>query len=200
MLPEHANDTKNLAGPKSGREEKRGSSLVKELLDWVRSAAVALLIVFLLHQFLFQLSTVKGHSMVPTLLEGEWLFVNKLVYLTGTPERGEIVILKDPDPALPQREYLVKRIIGIAGDRVEIRNGQVFVNGHPLAEPYVDARTGGDFGPFVVPQGQFFLMGDNRHRGASKDSRSFGAVSAKLIEGRADLILWPFGQLSRLTN
>ncbi len=94
------------------------SRAVRELLDWLKALVVAVVIVFILNQFVFHLSKVEGHSMDPTLADGEWLFVNKAIYLIREPKIGDIVILENP---LGGREkYLVKRIVGIPGDTIEI--------------------------------------------------------------------------------
>ncbi|MEF3313638.1 signal peptidase I [Paenibacillus sp. GYB004] len=180
-------------------EEPKGQSLAAELWDWTKSIAVALVIVILLNLYVFNLSTVKGHSMEPTLREKEWLFVNKFVYLVGHPNRGDVVILKDPDMQSVEKQYLVKRVVAIPGDQVEIRGGKLYVNGDTVAEPYTDIKIeDGDRGPVVVEEGRYFVMGDNRHQNASKDSRIFGTVSEKAIQGRADFILWPIDQMGGL--
>jgi signal peptidase I len=177
----------------------RTTSLAAEIWDWVKSISIALIVVILLNLYVFNLSTVKGHSMEPTLKEKEWLFVNKIVYMTGHPKRGDVVILKDPEMTNVDRQFLVKRVVAISGDKVEIRSGKLYVNGEHVQEPYTDNRIeDGDRGPFVVEEARYFVMGDNRHQGASKDSRIFGSVEAGMIQGRADFILWPFGKAGTL--
>ena len=172
--------------------DKPAKSWARELWDWVKSIATAVVIVILLNTFVFNLSTVKGQSMEPTLKEKEWLYVNKFVYWIGDPKRGDVVILKDPDSTDPERQYLVKRVVGVPGDKVEVRGGKLYVNGVEADEPYTDIRIeDGNWGPLVVEEGRYFVMGDNRHRGASKDSRMFGTVDREAIQGRADFILWP---------
>ncbi|TMV45140.1 signal peptidase I [Paenibacillus mesophilus] len=174
-------------------------SVAEELWDWTKSIAVALVIVILLNMFVFNLSTVKGHSMEPTLREKEWLFVNKLTFLIGHPDRGDVVILKDPDMQSVDRQYLVKRVVATPGDKVEIRGGKLYVNGEAVSEPYTDIKIeDGDRGPIVVEEGRYFVMGDNRHQLASKDSRTFGTVPEKAIQGRAEFILWPLRQMGGL--
>lgn len=171
----------------------RTKSMSAEIWEWVKSISIALVIVIVLNLYIFNLSTVKGHSMEPTLKEKEWLFVNKIVYITGNPQRGDVVILKDPEMTGADRQFLVKRVVAVPGDKVEIRNGKLYVNGTTVQEPYTDNRIeDGDRGPFVVEVDRYFVMGDNRHLGASKDSRMFGSVASGMIQGRADFILWPF--------
>ena len=175
-------------------------SFTHELWDWTKSILVALLVVILVHQFGFNLSTVRGHSMDPTLGDGEWLFVNKAITYLKAPGRGEIVILKEPEKlTLPQHPLLVKRVIAIAGDEVQSREGALYVNGDKVTEPYADTHIeDGDFGPTAVGQGQIFVMGDNRHRAASADSRMFGVIPTSLVQGRAEFVLWPLDVAAKL--
>ena len=188
--------------PKPDKPEKPGrptSKWAAELWDWTRTLSIALTVVLLLHFFVFNLSTVEGQSMEPTLYEGGWLFVNKFSYLIGDPDRGEVVILKDPTDRLEKKEYLVKRVVGVPGDTIEIREGLLYRNGELIVESYTDTVIDDlDFGPYKVDEGMYFVMGDNRHARASLDSRSFGAVSQDLIRGRADFILWPIAKLNAL--
>ncbi|UVI30887.1 signal peptidase I [Paenibacillus spongiae] len=184
---------------KPDKQRRPAARWASELWDWVRTLSIALTVVLLLHFFVFNLSTVEGQSMEPTLYEGEWLFVNKFSYLIGGPDRGEVVILKDPTNRLEKKEYLVKRVIGVPGDTIEIREGQLYRNGELIVEPYTDTEIEDlDFGPYKVDEGMYFVMGDNRHARASLDSRSFGAVSEDLIRGRADFILWPIAKLNAI--
>jgi signal peptidase I len=165
-----------------------------ELWDWIKSIAIALALVILIHQFVFNLSTVKGHSMKPTLLDGEWLFINKLVYWIGDPQRGDIVIFKEHAPEVDNPPYLVKRVVGVAGDKLEIHAGRLYVNGQAVEEPYTDTRIQDDMAEVTIREGHLFVMGDNRHAGASKDSRSFGEIPVADIKGRAQFILWPISK------
>lgn len=171
----------------------------KELWDWTKALVVAVIIVLLLKQYVFQLSTVKKVSMEPTLHENEWLFVNKIALEIGSLERGDVVILKDPSEGTDRKEFLVKRIVGIPGDTLEIRAGELYINGDLKVEPYTDVKIeDGDFGPATVSPGHYFVMGDNRHKSASKDSRAFKEVPENLIQGRADLIVWPISRWTKL--
>lgn len=164
----------------------------KELWDWSKALIVALIVVLLLRAFVFQLSTVRMHSMEPTLYEGEWLFVNKISYEFGEPKRGDVVILKDPSDGPGKKEYLVKRVVGIPGDKLEIRGGRLYLNGELTVERYTNSKIeDGDYGPTQVREGHYFVMGDNRHLNASKDSRSFNEVPQDMIKGKAEFIIWP---------
>jgi len=181
------------------QKASQASPVVSELVDWLKALIAAVVIVLVLNQFVFHLSRVEGHSMDPTLADGEWLFVNKLVYLWRQPRAGDIIILENP---LGGREkYLVKRIIGVPGDKIEIMGGKLYRNGEPVVEPYTDSVIeDGDWGPGVVPEGAFFVMGDNRRRGESNDSRNpyIGWIPETSIKGKADYILWPFGKIGNI--
>lgn len=185
--------------PIPGDEMRQTSRGMRELLDWLKALVVAVVIVFLLNQFVFHLSKVEGHSMDPTLADGEWLFVNKMIYLIRDPKIGEIVILENP---LGGREkYLVKRIIGVPGDTIEIANGRLYRNGEEVEETYTNSIIeDGNWGPIVVPEQSFFVMGDNRRRGESNDSRNsrIGPIPRELIKGKADYILWPLAQIGNI--
>jgi len=185
---------------RKSRTSKAGlSGWRKELWDWSKALIIAFTIVLLLRAFVFQLSTVRSISMQPTLYENEWLFINKIVYDFGKPKRGDVVILKDPSVGPDRKDYLVKRVIGEPGDTLEIRNGQLYINGTLIVEPYTDVKIeDGDFAPVTVSDGHYFVMGDNRHRNASKDSRAFKEVPEELIKGRGDFILWPISKWAKL--
>jgi signal peptidase I len=128
---------------------------------------------------------VQGHSMMPTLKEGEYLIINKLSYYLEEPERGDIVVLHYPRDR--SREY-IKRIIGLPGDQVEISNGQVRVNGVPLTEPYLNGTPTYSDQTWEVPEDSFFVMGDNRNN--SSDSRSWSFLPRSDIVGKASVIYW----------
>jgi signal peptidase I len=181
------------------RDEQSLKKKPSEIWEWTKSIGTALVIVLIIHYFIFNLSTVKGQSMQPTLYDGEWLFINKIGYIVGGPERGDIVILKDPNNRLGFREFLVKRIVGLPGETIEVSNEKLYINGVEYTEPYIDAEIqDGNYGPTVVPEGDFFVMGDNRHRYESTDSRIFGPVPEKLIKGKAQFIMWPLDKMGGL--
>lgn len=128
---------------------------------------------------------VQGHSMLPTLEEGEYLIINKLSYYLDEPRRGDIVVLHYPRDR--SREY-IKRVIGLPGDRVEVGNGQVRVNGVVLDEPYLNGAPAYRTQSWTVPEDQFFVMGDNRNN--SSDSRSWSFLPRSDIVGKAWVIYW----------
>jgi len=182
-----------------GPAEEHSTSFLREVWEWMKSLVVALCIVVLVHQFVFHLSMVKGASMKPTLEDGEWLFINKTIRYFGTPERGDVIVVKDPESEDSDHPFLVKRVVAVAGDEVHIRKGKLYINGEAVQEDYTDSLIeDGRIEPYKVKPGEVFIMGDNRHRYASLDSRTFGAVPLSKVEGRAEWIVWPFHKIRTL--
>ena len=147
---------------------------------------VLTLVIFLLVRFAAPNFRIEGFSMEPNFHDGQYLFVNRLVYLLHPPERGDVIVFVPPSST--SRDY-IKRVIGLPGDRVEIRDGQVFINGRPLAEPYPLNRGSSSFGPATVGADEYFVMGDNRDY--SSDSRAWGMLAANKIIGEAWITYWP---------
>src|SRR5690348_5210478 len=162
---------------------------------WLRDLIISLAISAFIIIFLYQPVKVEGTSMMPSLVDQERIFVNKFVYRLEPIERGDIVVFKYPYD--PSKSY-IKRVIGMAGDRIRIDSGQVYVNGEALDETYVppeytDARTLSDV---VVPANSYFVLGD--HRSMSDDSRNFGPVNQSFIYGKAVFGYWPMDKLGRV--
>ncbi len=168
----------------------------KEILEWIRSIALAILLAFAIRFLLFGVYVVEGSSMYPTMEEYERLVVNKLIYRFDEPSYGDIIVFK-----YNSRQDFVKRVIAIEGDTIQISEGQVFRNGELLEEPYLhqDLRGQVDFGPVVVPTGSIFVLGD--HRLHSKDSRDpqVGFISLTKIRGKVSFVFWPPGE-ARIPN
>lgn len=165
------------------------------LRAWFRDLVISAVVSAFIILFLYQPVKVEGTSMLPGLEDQERIFINKFVYRFESIQRGDIVVFHYPRD--PQKSY-IKRVIGIAGDRVSIRNGYVYVNGELLDEPYVpphsfDPRS---FPEVVVPAGGYFVLGD--HRAMSNDSRDFGPIPSDTIYGKAVFVYWPMSKLGVL--
>lgn len=176
-----------------------GTTIKNEIISWIKAIILSLLIVLFLNQYVFAFSLVKGSSMEPTLKGGERLFINKFTYLLDEPTLGDVITFKDTAEDI----FLVKRVVGIPGDVIEGKEGKLYRNGEEVKEDYVNTIIqDGDFGPVTVEENSVFVMGDNRHRSASRDSRypSVGPVSYELIEGRVDYIIWPLPYLQSLKH
>jgi len=160
----------------------------EELVAWVKTLISAAVYAILIVTFGFQIARVEGQSMAPTLEDQDRLVVNKLVYRIGEPRRGDIVMLYYP---LNPEKSFVKRVIAEEGDTVRIVDGRVYVNDIPLKDDYVppEFRSHDDWGPQVIPEGYYFVMGD--HRNNSSDSRHWGMVPKKYIIGKVQLRWWP---------
>jgi len=174
---------------------QNGSRPLPVVAVWVRDLLVSLAISAFIIIFLYQPVKVEGTSMMPGLEDQERIFVNKFVYRWEPIQRGDIVVFRYPRD--PSKSY-IKRVIGVAGDRIRIENGQVYVNGEALDEDYVpseyaDARS---YAETTVPSGSYFVLGD--HRTMSNDSRDFGPVSERYIYGKAVFGYWPMEKLGRL--
>jgi signal peptidase I len=162
---------------------------------WLRDLIISLVISAFIIVFIYQPVKVEGVSMMPSLEDQERIFVNKFVYRLEPISRGDVVVFRYPRD--PSKSY-IKRVIGVAGDRIRIDGGQVYVNGAALDEDYVppaydDARS---FPETVVPPHTYFVLGD--HRSMSSDSREFGPVNQSSIYGKAVFGYWPMDKLGRV--
>lgn len=172
------------------QDKKTGRNLIKEGREWVLTLGGAILISLLIQNYAFAQVKVEQHSMDNTLREGQRLIENRFVYRFYKPERGDIVIVKSPEDS----KRLVKRLIGLPGDVIDMKDGSLYVNGVRQSEPYVKGKT---YAweipiPLTVPEGACFVLGDNRE--VSKDSRTLGAIPLSSLEGKAVARLWPLGQ------
>jgi len=184
----------DIAGP--GKPDGVGPSRAWPVLSvWLRDLVISLAISAFIIIFLYQPVKVEGTSMMPSLDDQERIFVNKFVYRLEAIQRGDIVVFRYPrDPS----KSFIKRVIGLAGDRIRIEAGEVFVNGEALEEDYVprayaDQRS---YMEIVVPPNSYFLLGD--HRSMSNDSRDFGPVNESYIYGKAVFGYWPVDKVGRL--
>jgi len=154
-------------------QERRKSRMFIFLFVW------GVIFAWLAQNFVISLEVVKGDSMYPTLKGGEFYLVNKFVYFSERPERGDLVVIKN---IWQKKDQLIKRVIGIPGDVIEIRRGKVYLNGTHLLEPYVRGTTYPAIKPFRVEEGMYFVLGDNRE--VSYDSRACGFIEKNEIRGK----------------
>jgi signal peptidase I len=170
------------------RTAERLALVRDELIAWFKTLASAAVYATLIVTFGFQVARVEGMSMAPTLEDQDRLIVNKLAYRIGEPHHGDIVMLYYPiDP----NKSFVKRVIAEEGDTVRIVDGHVYVNEAPIKDDYVpdEYRAHDDYGPRVVDEGYYFVMGD--HRNNSSDSRHWGFVPKRYIIGKVQIRWWP---------
>ncbi len=172
--------------------------------EYTEAILIALVLAFIIRSFIVQAFKIPSGSMIPTLLVGDHILVNKFIFGPQIPftkirlfpfqkpKRGEVVVFLEPTE---RKKDFIKRVIGLPGETVQVINRQVYINGEPLKEDkyayYANSRyvRGLDnFGPFTVPEGCYFMMGDNREN--SSDSRVWGPVPFELMKGEAFLIYW----------
>lgn len=171
------------------------TSLKQEIFSWIKTIVIAFVIAFLIKSYILRPVYVVGASMEPCLSSGQVLIMWKLDYKLGDPKRGDIVVIKKEQDTLDHKS-LIKRVIALPGETVEIKNGKVYIDGKELYPDYVDVRTPANgFVKTKVPEGMYFAMGDNRSN--SRDSRdsTIGFILRDNIEGKATFRLWPLDEL-----
>ena len=162
--------TRDLSGSPEGKKpkkEEKQKSTLRNVLDYVLWIAVAVAIALFVNSFILLNARIPSGSMENTIMTGDRVFGFRLAYLFSDPQRGDIVIFKYPDD---ESENFIKRIIGLPGETLEIKEGVVYIDGEPLDEPYLkETPMPENLGPYEIPEGYYFMMGDNRNN--SKDSR-----------------------------
>ena len=166
--------------------------LAFELKSWLRDILFAFAIAIFIVIFVVQPVKVEGTSMQPQLVDQERIFVNRFIYRFTDVCRGDVVVFWYPRD---RSKSFIKRVLGIPGDELEIRNGTVYINGSEIPEPYLesDFRDHKSFHKVIIPPGQYFVLGD--HRNSSNDSRSWGFVDRRLIYGKAIFSYWPVSRV-----
>ena len=184
--------TQNLAPEQPGA--KSGSAWLLHFFIDILETLILSVILFVGINYITARIRVDGSSMEPSLHSGQLVLVNRLAYKLGRPERGDVVVFYFPRN--PDQEY-IKRLIGLPGDTVSIQEGQVLVNKLPLSEPYI-AGPPSYSGEWTVPEGQYFVLGDNRNN--SSDSHQWGMVPLEYVIGKALAIYWPPGDWGIVTS
>jgi signal peptidase I len=190
-------------GPKTGKEKAVNilGSIGTFIYSFVETVVIALVIAVVLYLFIMTPHEVLGNSMYPTYKNGEYLMANKLTYRFGEPKRGDVIIFKYSDT-----QDFIKRIIGIPGDTIMVKDGKVYVNGSKLDESGYLADTvytsGGDYlaegETITIGENQYFVLGDNRPH--SSDSRTFGPISENQIKGKAWIVYLPLSEFRIVTH
>ena len=166
------------------------SSFWKEFMEYLKMIIFVVVVVLVVNNFLLINAKIPSESMEQTIMTGDRVFGNRLAYVFGDPERYDIIIFKYPDN---EKELFIKRIIGMPGETVEIKDGKVYINGskEPLKDSFTPETPVGDYGPYTVPENSYFVRGDNRNY--SKDSRFWNNpyVAEDKILGKAVLKYFP---------
>jgi signal peptidase I len=181
---------------------KKKSTRTRSIIEWVVVIGGALVVALLIKAFLVQAFYIPSESMVPTLKIGDRVLVNKLSYDLHDVNRGDLIVFERPPGETDESvKDLIKRVVGLPGDQIVIKNNSVYINGEPLDESYLPTGTltkqgrldCEDLSPCVVPDDSVWVMGDNREH--SYDSRYFGPIKSDTIVGRAFLRIWPLGSI-----
>lgn len=193
-IKENIQETKDETSKKTS---KKKNSLGRELMEDVIMVLVVLVVVFLIKNFVLINAVIPSGSMENTIMTGDRVFGNRLAYRFGDPERGDIAIFRYPDD---ESELYIKRVMGLPGDTIEIKDGLLYLNNseEPLAEPYLKEIPAGDFGPYQVPEGCYFMLGDNRNK--SNDSRMWENtyVTRENVLAKAVFRYYPFDKIGRI--
>jgi signal peptidase I len=181
--------------PPPAKARTTQSRLVRSILEFVGIVAAAIIIAYFMQAFVAKPFEIPTGSMEPTLVPGDRVLVNRLAYKYGDIQRGDIIVFKSPND--PNVDF-IKRVIAIGGDSIEVRKGQVLVNGEPQVEDYVHVNDVSTFHYNLVPQGMLFVMGDNRTD--SQDSRLWKVpwLPEESVIGKAFMIYWPPTRIGRL--
>lgn len=181
----------------SGDFQEPGPSLGAKVIEFIQTLVIFLAIGTAIYLFIAQPHRVSGQSMYPTLENGDYILTNKIGYTFGEPQRGQIIVFKEPrDESLD----FIKRIVGIPGDRLKIQNGRVFLNGEVLEEAYLNPSVTTLPAAFlkegqevIIPEKRYIVVGDNRL--ASSDSREWGFITRDEIIGQAFFRYWPINSI-----
>jgi len=193
-------DTPAPEGAARGEKTNRRRGGLGCAVEVIETLVLTLVIFFVIQNFVAQPFQVQQHSMERTFVEGDYVLVDRLTALWSPYARGQVVVFRPPPNSTDRSEPFIKRVIGVGGDTVEVRDGQVFVNGVVLDEPYLfhnaagvaEPTVAGDQSRWVVPDGELFVMGD--HRQVSEDSRVFGPIPVSSVIGRGVVRYWPLSE------
>ena len=177
-------------------KQYNGPSIMEELWEYIKMIIFVVVVVFIVNNVLLINAKIPSESMEDTIMTGDRIFGNRLAYINKDPQRFDIVIFKYPDD---ETQLFIKRVIGLHGETVEIRDGKVYIDGAetPLDDSFTPEPPQGNWGPEVVPEGSYFMLGDNRNR--SKDSRFWTNtfVKKEKIQGKAVLRYFPSPKLTK---
>jgi signal peptidase I len=183
------------AGAMGGEEDRPPKSALRNAVEWIAVLASAFIIAILLHTFVVSFNGVLGPSMEPTLYTGERVLVNRMAYAFGSEvRRFDIVVCHYPD----EDDYYIKRVIGLPGEKIAIIEGKVFINGQAIVEDHVKNVDMESMEEMTIPEGEYFVMGDNRANSLDSRSQSVGTLPRKNLAGRAVAVIWPFSEFKKI--
>lgn len=159
---------------------------------------IILLLIFLIRGFVLEISFFGDTSMAPTLIDNEYVLVNRLAYISSNPLPGDIVSVRLTERSVQHPLITVKRLIAVANQTVEIKNGQLIIDGKTMSEPYLVNQTFETYGPVTVPDNYFFILGDNRSYSTDSRSPEVGFISFDAIRGKVFFVIWPLKSVRSL--
>lgn len=180
--PDIQNSQETVSDQEMKDQRRAARSTLREILDTV----LLMLLIIVVTRVLVQTFRIEGISMEPNLHDGQYLIINKFIYYLQPPKRGDVVVFHYPRN--PRRDF-IKRIIGLPGEKVEIRGERVFINGQELEEPYTLHKGNYAWGPQRLGEDEYFVLGDNRN--SSSDSHDWGSLPRDAIIGKAWISYWP---------
>lgn len=179
----------SMAPAAKAKKEKPKKSMTREIIEWVLTLVVAVALALAIRSFLFEPVRVDGSSMLNTLENNEYMIATKWQYLWNDPARFDVVICKYPG----RKETFVKRIIGLPGEKLELREGELYINDALVPQNFDKTPSNKSFPPVEIPEGSYFVMGDNRDH--SNDSRAVGPLERNMIRGHVRYVVFPFSKL-----
>lgn len=189
VLPKEDSANQHLS--RRSKRTKEESFLLKDIVEAV---LIAVILAVLIRMFVIQPFYIPSSSMEPTLKPGDRIIVNKFIYRFKEIQRGDVMVFKYPLD--PSRDF-IKRVIGLPGDTLEIRDSVLYINDNKIAEPYLPKGLRfGSYGPVKIPQDEYFMMGDNRNN--SEDSRVWGFLPREKVVGKAFVVFWPIDRVKIL--
>ncbi len=172
-----------------GKAKKKDKSQFREFLESILIAGV---LAFFIITFVVQSFVVEGPSMEPSFYHGERLFVNKFIYRFREPERGEVIVF---EPRGAPADKFIKRVIGLPGETLEMRDGEVYINGEVLEEDYTKDPPRRNYGPYEIKDNEVFVLGDNRSNSSDSRFPHVGMVEYNSISGKAFWVYWPIMEM-----
>lgn len=181
---------------KDAKKEKPKKSMQREIFEWVMVFVCALGMAFVLRTFVFEPVSVDGRSMMNTLKDHEYMIATKYDYLLGDPERFDIVICHYPG----RTENFVKRVIAFGGETVELREGELYIDGELYEQNFDRTSSTRNYGPYTVPEGRYFVMGDNRDNSHDSRHSDVGALTREQIRGHVQYVVYPFSDFRKVSG